>query len=102
MRELASSFDRQRLRLRLRILRGKPWPLASALCPLLPPGQRRAITVIHGRGVDAVFVLAAQARSGPLSALIVWPASAPPPSSSATGGSSWSCVHSPLKLLQIY
>ena len=41
------------------------------------------------------------ALSGPLSALIVWAPSAPSSSSSSpTGGSSWSCVHSPLKLLR--
>jgi hypothetical protein len=34
-----------------------------------------------------------------LPALIVRTPSAPPSSASATGGFSWSCVHSPLKLL---
>ena len=80
---------------------GEAGPLASALVAIVvvPPAMRRAIAVVHGRGVDAVFVLAAQAGPGPLSALIVGTASAPPASSSsATGGSSWSCVHSPLKL----
>ena len=58
-----------------------------------------AIAVVHGRRVDAVFVLAAQARSGTLSPLTVLTAASPPPSSSATGVFSWSCVHSPLKLV---
>ncbi len=69
------------------------------LCPLLlrPGGP---IAVIHGRRVDAVFVFPAQTLSGPLSALIVGAATPAPSSSSATtGGFSWSCVHSPLKLV---
>ncbi len=84
---------------------GKPWTLPSALMPvvIVAPGHRGPVAVVHGRGVDAVFVFPAQALSGPLSALIVWAASAPSSSSSSattTGGSSWSCVHSPLKLLR--
>ena len=71
MREFASPFVGQRFRLRLRILRGKPWPLPSAaFVAVVAAGQCGAIAVIHGRGVDAVFVFPAQARSGALSALI--------------------------------
>src|SRR5271169_450463 len=90
----------QRLRFRLRILRSKPRPLPSALVPVVvAPGQGCPVAVVHRRRVDAVLVFPAQARSGPLSALVVGTAAAPPSSSSsATGGSSWSCVHSPRKL----
>jgi hypothetical protein len=59
------------------------------------------VTVIHGRGVDAVFVFPAEPRSGALSALVAGTASAPSSSSASSttpGGLSWSCVHSPLKL----
>jgi hypothetical protein len=97
---------RQGLRIRLRILRRKSRALAPAFVPVavITSGQCGAVAVIHGRGVNAVFVFPAQARSGPLPALIVGTASAPPSSSSSattTGGSSWSCVHSPRKLLCI-
>ena len=67
------------------------------------PGHRRAIAVIHGSGVNAVFVLPAQALSRAVVRADCGAASAASPpssSSSATGGSSWSCVHSPLKLLR--
>jgi hypothetical protein len=66
---------------------------------IVSPGQRGAVAVVHGGGVNAVLVLAAQAWSGPLSPLIVRTATPPPPSSSATGVLSWSCVHNPLKLV---
>src|SRR6202011_3365210 len=97
------SIHRQRFWLRLRILRGKPRPLPSAaLVPIVASGQRRPVAVVHRRGINAVFVFPAQARPRPLSALIMRTASAPPSSSPSTaaGGSSWSCVHSPLKLLR--
>src|ERR1019366_7467106 len=62
-------------------------------------GQSGAIAVIHGRGVDAVLIVARLAGAGAAGpAWIVGTASATPPvSASATGGPSWSCVHSPLK-----
>jgi hypothetical protein len=56
--------------------------------------------VIHRRSVDAVLIVACLAGAGPFGpwpTLIAWAPSAAPPSPSATGGSSWSCVHSPLK-----
>ena len=97
------SIHRQRFRLRLRILRRKPRPLPPALVPIVVvAGQRRTVAVIHWRRVNAVFVFPAQARPRLVSALIMGTASAPPSSSpSSTGGSSWSCVHNPLKLLRI-
>jgi hypothetical protein len=58
--------------------------------------------VVHRRRIDAVLVFARQARSGPLSALVLLAASAPSSSSASattTGGPSWSSVHIPLKLL---
>jgi hypothetical protein len=92
---------RQRLRFGLRKLRGEPRPLASAaLVPVGAAIHDRTIAVVHGRGVNAVFVLAAQGLAGPLPALVVRTPSAPPSSAPATGGFSWSCVHSPLKLLR--
>src|SRR5580704_366732 len=62
-------------------------------------GQRGAIAVIHGRSVDAILIVARLAGAGGTGpAWIVRAASATPSASaSATGGSSWSCVHSPLK-----
>ena len=78
-----------------------PVPAAVAIVIV---AHHRPVTVIHGRGVDAVFVLAAQGLSGPLSTLIMRATSAPPSLStaaSASGGSAWSCVHSPLKLIDI-
>src|ERR1700727_2546750 len=87
------------LRFRLRILR----PIPRTLPPRPVPVASRhcgAIAVVHGRGINSVLVLAVlPALSGPLSALILRTPSAPPSvSSSASGGFSWSCVHSPLKL----
>jgi hypothetical protein len=62
-------------------------------------GQCGAIAVIHGRGVDAILIVTRLAGAGGAgTAGIVRTASATPSASaSATGGSSWSCVHSPLK-----
>ena len=95
----------QRLRFQLGVLRGKSWPLPASAMPVITAAAVHggAVAVIHGRGVDAVFVFPAQARSGALSALIAGTASAPSASSSSTtGGFSWSCVHSPLKLFGFY
>src|SRR5271169_1906828 len=84
---------------RRRIGRAEAWPLTSGLLPVVASGHCGAVTVIHGRGVNAVWVLPTSlALSRPLSALIVGTASAPPSASaSATGGFARSCVHSPLK-----
>ena len=63
-----------------------------------PVAERRAITVIHGCGVDPtliVVVLTIASLSAPTAtAMIGWTSAAPPPaSSSATGGTSRSCIH---------
>src|SRR4029077_18868576 len=97
---------RQRFRFGLRMLRRKPSPLPSAtlVAVVVAASQCCAIAVIHRRRVDAVFIFPAQARPGPLSALVMGTASAPPSSSASSataGGSSWSCVHSPLKMLRV-
>src|SRR5580704_2916236 len=89
----------ERFGLGLGILRGETGPLASALAAVVIAAVHDgAVAVVHGRGIDAVFIFAAQTRPGPLTALIVGTATAPSSSASATGGVGWSCVHSPLKL----
>jgi len=56
--------------------------------------------VIHGGGVYPVLIMARLRPSRAGTTWIVRAASATPSvSASTTGGSSWSCVHSPLKLL---
>jgi hypothetical protein len=92
----------QRLRLTLRILCRKPRTLPPRLVPIAV--QDGAIAVIHGRGINAVRILAillpvlSLPLSRALASRIRRPPSPPPPvSSSASGGSSRSCVHSPLK-----
>jgi hypothetical protein len=66
--------------------------------PVIAAGLGGPVAVIHGRGINTVWVLAASlALSRPLSPLIVWAASAPPSiSPSTTGGLTRSCVHIPL------
>ena len=78
---------------------GETGPLPAGLMAIAV--HRGAIAVVHGRGVNAVLIVARLALAGTLPALILGTASAPPSaaSSSTIGGSSWSCVHSPLKLL---
>src|ERR1700730_14395381 len=57
------------------------------------------IAVVHGRDINPVLILSLTAGTGALAMMIGWTATAPPSSSSsATGRSSWSCVHNPLKL----
>src|SRR5437588_7429083 len=69
-----------RFRLGLRILRAVPRALASAaLMTVVATGERRAVAVIHGRRVDAIFVLAARALSGPLPPLLMLAASSATP-----------------------
>jgi hypothetical protein len=55
--------------------------------------------VIHGSGIDAVLIVAGLAGAGCSGAACIVGAASTTPSASAsaTGGSSWSCVHSPLK-----
>ena len=79
---------------------GKSGTLSPAFVAVVAACHYGSIAVIHGRGVDAVFIFTAEALSGPVSALIVWTASSPSSSPPPTGGFSWSCVHSPLKLLR--
>src|SRR5260370_405696 len=89
---------RQGLRLGLRILCGKAGA-ASARPMAVVAGHHSTIAVIHGRGINPVLILSLAAGAGALATMVGWTATAPPSSSSsATGGSSWSCVHSPLKL----
>src|SRR5207248_4007594 len=96
-----------RLGVGLGILRGKAGALASCLVTIVVvAGQSGAVAMIHGRGVDAVFIFPGRSRSGAMPALLMLTASAAPSSASATaaaGEFSWSCVHSPLtQVAKIY
>src|SRR4029077_2590424 len=72
--------------------RTRPAPCALAIVAC----QCGAIAVIHGRGVDAILIVARLAGAGGAgTAWIVRASSATPTvsASTTTGGSSWSCVH---------
>ena len=74
-------------------------PATRALAIIAVAGERSAIAVIHGSGVNAILIVARLAgAAGSSAACIVGAASATPSTSaSSAGGSSRSCVHIPLK-----